>query len=64
MCRMSYYFLNVKRKCKHGMDVTPSLAINRNFIYNIPICLHELRLQDPQHLALQVISKSNFGNFS
>ena len=27
MCRMGSYFLTVKRKCKHRMDVTASLAI-------------------------------------
>ena len=44
MYRMSYYFLTVKRKCKHIMDVTVSLAINGYQRYNTFICLYELRL--------------------
>ena len=46
MCRMGYYFLTVKRRCKHRMDVIASLAINRinrNYL-NTPIKLCELRL--------------------
>ena len=42
MCRMG--FRTVKSKCKHRMDVTASLAANKNQRYNTLTSLYELRL--------------------
>ena len=44
MCCMEFYFLSVKRKCKHRLDVKVLLALNKNLRYNTPISLYELRL--------------------
>ena len=43
MCRMGYYFLTVKRKCKYRMDVIASLATNKKYIITL-ISLFELRV--------------------